>query len=127
MTRKLLPVVAVTALLLCAGSPAALSQNDTQQTQTTSTEPEKPPPPAPKPKPQFFAGTLTTVDSEHIVVSRTLVGKAPETRVFLMQPTTKKNHALRPKQRVTVRYQHMPDGDVALEVMVRQPRVPRTS
>jgi hypothetical protein len=85
-----------------------------------------PEPPNP-PKFQFFAGTVTALDAHHIVVSRTLVGKSPESRTFLIQAKTKLSRALRPKQRVTVRYQHLPEGDVALEVQVRQTRSPKTS
>lgn len=131
MKLILLRLVAVTALAVCAEPLlTARAQDDTK----TSAEPAAPAPeehakpeqpPPPKPKPQFFAGTLTTVDASHIIVSRTLVGKATETRTFLMQAKTKTNRALHPRQRVTVRYQHLPEGDVALEVLVRQPRTPK--
>jgi hypothetical protein len=74
--------------------------------------------PAPD-KPQYFSGSVTDYDPKHITVSRTLVGKSPETRTFQITATTKVSRSLRVKTRVTVRYQHLPEGDVALEVQVR--------
>jgi hypothetical protein len=137
MKRFLLRQFALAALVLCSGSMLAIGMKEgagtpqQQQPPPTSTEPgngENPTPaPTPPPKPQFFAGTVTTVDSEHIIVSRTLVGKAPETRTFLIRAKTKLSKSVRPKQRVTVRYQHLPEGDVALEVQVRLQHPPRNS
>ncbi|MGA8030249.1 MAG: hypothetical protein WB992_24160 [Bryobacteraceae bacterium] len=76
---------------------------------------------------QFFAGTVTALDDQHITVSRTLVGRAPEARTFIVNTGTKLNKAaLKVKSRVTVRYQHLPEGDVALEIQIhpaaRSPR-----
>jgi hypothetical protein len=80
------------------------------------------------PKPQFFAGIVTDVSSERITVSRNLFGRPPEKRTFLIGPKTKISRPLKMKARVTVRYQHLPEGDVALEVQVRtQTRGPRLS
>lgn len=74
----------------------------------------------PAPKPQFFSGTVTTLDKEHITVSRVLVGKAPETRTFAIKPTTKVAKSVKAKAKVTVRYRHEnDDGDVALEIQIR--------
>lgn len=98
-----------------SASPAQPQRNpDTPQPDTT---------PA---KAQFFAGTVTKLDPKYIIVSRTLVGKAPESRTFLIQSKTKMGRSVRLKQRVTVRYERLPEGDVALEVQIRQ-RAPRTS
>jgi hypothetical protein len=83
--------------------------------------------PAP-PKPQFFAGIVTDLSSERVTVSRSLFGRPPEKRTFLIGPKTKLNRPLKMKARVTVRYRHLPEGDVALEVQVRSPaRPPRPS
>jgi len=77
-------------------------------------------PTGPAPRPQFFAGTVTAMDDQHITVSRSLVGRAPESRTFLINADTTLNRtALRIKSRVTVRYQRRPDGDVALEIQIR--------
>src|SRR5437868_5523950 len=69
------------------------------------------------PKPQFFAGTVTALDSKQITVSRTPVGHSPEHRTFLINPKTRMNKsALKLRSRVTVKYQHLATGDVALEI-----------
>jgi hypothetical protein len=80
-------------------------------------------------KPQFFSGTVTTLDHEHITVSRSLVGKPPETRTFVITPNTKVAKSVKAKARVTVRYEHEEEeGDVALEIQIRSGwRFPRTS
>ena len=71
------------------------------------------------PHPQFFAGTVTELDSTHITVSRSVLGRPPEHRTFLIESTTKMSKDLRTKDRVTVRYRSDPDADVALEILVR--------
>jgi hypothetical protein len=125
-------------LLLCEGAVAAprAQENPPQTQQQPATPPENQneptPPPGNIPPPahvraQFFAGTVTKVDEKQVVVSRRLVGKAPESRTFLIQDKTKVSRTLKPKQRVTVRYQHLPEGDVALEIQVRQPRSARST
>ena len=69
-------------------------------------------------KPQFFAGTVTALNNKQIIVSRTPVGgHSPEHRTFLISAKTRMNKsALKIRSRVTVKYQHLPDGDVALEI-----------
>jgi hypothetical protein len=71
------------------------------------------------PKAQFFAGIVTDLSREHVTVSRSLVGRPRENRTFLIRPQTKVSRPLRIKSRVTVRYRHLPEGDVALEIQVR--------
>lgn len=72
------------------------------------------------PKPQFFAGQVMEVDATHIKVTRNLVGRPTETRVFVMDSNTKTPAAgLKPKTRVTVRYEHLPQQDLALEIQIR--------
>jgi hypothetical protein len=75
-------------------------------------------PPA-RPKAQFFAGIVTGLSSQHVTVSRSLVGRPRENRTFLIRPETKTSRPLRVRARVTVRYRHLPEGDVALEIQVR--------
>ncbi len=79
------------------------------------------PPPAPA-RAQFFAGTVTELDEQHVTISRALVGRAPEARTFAINGKTKVNKlALKVKARVTVRYQHLSQGDVALEIQIHPP------
>lgn len=85
--------------------------------------------PAPAPaKPQFFGGTVTQLDASHITISRTPPGKATEHRTFLITSKTRMTKSVKLRSRVTVRYQHSADGDVALEVRLRPfTRTPRAS
>ena len=82
--------------------------------------------PAPSPKPQFFGGTVTELDDTHIKVSRKLVGRPLESRTFAIDANTRMNKAaIHIKGRVTVRYQRLPEGDLALEVQARPPARPK--
>lgn len=82
--------------------------------------PRPAPPTQPAPRHLFFAGTVTELDEQHVTVSRSVAGRAPEERKFLITLKTKMNKsAVKVKSRVTVRYKHMPDGDVALEIQLR--------
>lgn len=73
----------------------------------------------PRPKAQFFAGIVTDLAPERVTVSRSLVGRPQENRIFLITRQTKMNRPLKVKARVTVRYRNLPEGDVALEIQVR--------
>ncbi len=78
------------------------------------------------PRPQFFAGSVMELDATHIKVSRSLVGRPTESRSFAITATTKLNKTtVKVHSRVTVRFRHLPDGDVALEIQLR-PVLPRT-
>jgi hypothetical protein len=68
----------------------------------------------------FFSGNVVETASDHIVVSRTILGKAPEKRRFMVNGSTKVEGHLRNKARVTVRFDPTPEGDVALSVLVRE-------
>jgi len=105
MLNRFLPFVLA---VLLSGMVAMLAQSNDS------------PPSPPLPKPQFFAGTVTEMDPQHITVSRKLVGHPPESRTFQITVSTRMNRsAVKVKSRVTVRYRHMPDGDVALEIQLR--------
>jgi hypothetical protein len=78
-----------------------------------------PPASAASPKAQFFAGTVTELKPDHITVSRNIAGRSPEKRTFRINRKTKMSRSLRVRSRVTVRYQHLPEGDVALEIQIR--------
>jgi hypothetical protein len=76
------------------------------------------------PKAQFFAGIVTELSSGRVTVSRSLVGRPRENRCFLIRPETKLSRPLKVRARVTVRYRHLPEGDVALEIQVRSQTQP---
>jgi hypothetical protein len=136
MTRPNLVRLTLTLLL---GSVVLLSQAPETQTQPapepappTATEPvpapAQPPPAQSGPKHLLFGGTVTQLDSQHITVSRTLPGKNPEHRTFMITGKTRMSRAVKLRSLVTVRYRHLPDGDVALEVQLRPSmRGPRAS
>jgi hypothetical protein len=71
-------------------------------------------------RPQFFAGTVVELDASHIKVTRTLVGRPTESRSFAINPATKMNKAaIKLHNHVTVRYKHLTESDVALEIQPR--------
>lgn len=79
------------------------------------------PPPVPRPKSFYFAGVVTGLTKGRITVSRSLAGRPRVNRTFLLKPQTKMSRSVRMNVRVTVRYQRLPEGDVALEIQVRPP------
>ena len=66
----------------------------------------------------YFAGTVTELTSESVVVGRTVRGKA-ESRKFQLTTQTKTEGKLAVKVRVTVRYTTDDDGDTATLIVVR--------
>jgi hypothetical protein len=125
------PNLARLALALVLGRVAAVPQAP-----EASTPPPAPPPAAPapsipapsQPKHLVFGGTVTQLDMQHITVSRTLPGKTPEHRTFLINAKTRMTRAIKLRSLVTVRYRHLPEGDIALEILLRPTmRAPRAS
>ncbi len=109
---RLRVVLLFSAALVCSAFPAP--------SQTATAEPTTPQAPPAAPRPQFFAGTVVELDANHIKVTRTLVGRPTESRSFAINPSTKMNKAaIKLHNRVTVRYKHLNDGDVALEIQPR--------
>jgi hypothetical protein len=130
-------LVRLTLALLLA-SVAALPQAPDTATQPPpeATTPANAPAPAPAPvtpapsapKHLLFGGTVSQLDAHHITVSRTLPGKNPEHRTFLINAKTRMSRAIKLRSLVTVRYRHLPEGDVALEVQLRPlMKAPRAS
>ena len=111
------------ALLLLAAAPVFSRLQDAAAANPSELTAAKPP------KPQFFAGLVTEADSSHVKISRDLIGRPTETRVFALDRKTKTpKGGVKVKSRVTVRYQHMPEQDLALEIQVRPPsRTPKAS
>jgi hypothetical protein len=106
-------IVACLAAVLFLRSPVAIPAQNPES-------------PAPVAKPQFFGGTLTELDENHIKVSRKLVGRPLESRTFLIDANTRMNKAaIHVKSRVTVRYRRRPEGDLALEVQARPAARPK--
>jgi hypothetical protein len=129
--------IAIVLMLCCAcgsrNQKPAQNAQESAPPSTSTTPPPEPPAgaqstPAPLPKAQFFGGTVVQLDSQHITVSRTAAGRAPERRTFVITSKTRMSRSVRVRTRVTVRYRHLPEGDIALEIQIRPlMRTPRVS
>ena len=60
-----------------------------------------------------------------ITVSRSILGKPPEKRAFIIQPDTRVEGSLRMRARVTVGYVASDDGNVARLIVVRAAQRPQ--
>lgn len=111
MTRRNLSRSVIALLLLACGGP---SQGQSASSSASSIVTSR------SSKPQFFAGVVVEADARQVRVSRNLVGRPTETRVFSIDAKTKTpKNGIKLKTRVTVRYQHLADKDLALEIQVR--------
>ena len=68
----------------------------------------------------FFSGTVVEHGSDRVTVSRTIQGKSPERRTFLITSSTTVEGNLKENSRVTVRFVTSENGDVALSIIVRE-------
>jgi hypothetical protein len=76
----------------------------------------------PKTEPQYdetFAGSIVELSTTKITVSRSILGKPAEKRVFVITAETRIEGKLRLKSKVTVGYVSSTDGDVARLIVVR--------
>lgn len=70
----------------------------------------------------FFSGTVVENSSSQITVARTIQGRSPERRTFIINSGTTIEGHLKDKSRVTVRFASGENGDVALSIIVRDSR-----
>jgi len=66
-----------------------------------------------------FSGLIVEVSAAKITVSRSILGKPAEKRIFSIKPDTRIEGKLRVRARVTVGFVKTDDGDVARLVVVR--------
>lgn len=104
--------IAIVALLITASSstpvlaqPGPFAQSEKVQANSVSDS--------------FFSGSVVEFAADHVLVSRTILGKPAETRTFKINADTKTEGKLKQKSRVTVRYAPSEEGDVALSILVR--------
>jgi hypothetical protein len=71
-----------------------------------------------------FSGAIVELSAEKITVSRSILGKPPEKRTFLIQSDTRVEGKLRLKLRVTVGFVASSDGDVARLIVARPQKPP---
>lgn len=80
-------------------------------------------PDSPKNEPKYddtFSGSIVELSTSKIAVSRSILGKQPEKRIFLITSDTRIEGKLRVKLKVTVGFVASDDGDVARLIVVRQ-------
>ncbi len=100
-------------LVLSTSMPAAPAAQQEQQQAAEEVSPD------------FYSGTVSEVPEGKVTVVRSLLGKAPETRTFIITADTKVEGRLRVKARVTVGYRTTDDGDVAVRIIVRNQQNPK--
>jgi hypothetical protein len=71
---------------------------------------------------RFFSGTVSESTEEAIAVTRSVLGKKPVVRRFVITPETRIEGEVRPRVRVTVRYITEEQGDRAVHIIVREKR-----
>ena len=69
---------------------------------------------------EFYSGAVQEFSETSVTVSRSLPGKTPETRVFVMDAETKVEGKLKKLARVTVGYHTLEGQDVAWRIIVRE-------
>jgi len=80
-------------------------------------------PESPKTEPKYddtFSGAILELSTSKITVSRSILGKPAEKRVFLITSETRIEGKCRLKQKVTIGFVTTDDGDVARLIVVRQ-------
>jgi hypothetical protein len=77
----------------------------------------------PKTEPKYddtFSGSIIELSTSKITVSRSILGKPAEKRVFLIKSDTRIEGKLRVKLKVTIGFVASDEGDVARLIVVRQ-------
>ena len=69
---------------------------------------------------EFFSGSVQEFSDTSVTVSRSLPGKSPETRVFVLDVETKVEGKLKKLARVTVGYRTHEGQEVAWRIIVRE-------
>lgn len=80
-------------------------------------------PDSPKTEPKYddtFSGSIIELTTSKITVSRSILGKPAEKRVFLINSDTRIEGKLHVKLKVTIGFVSSDDGDLARLIVVRQ-------
>jgi hypothetical protein len=80
-------------------------------------------PDSPKTEPKYddtFSGSILELSTTKVTVSRSILGKPAEKRVFLITSDTRIEGKLHVKVKVTIGFVNSDDGDVARLIVVRQ-------
>jgi hypothetical protein len=76
-----------------------------------------------KPEPKYddtYSGSIVEFTTSKITVSRSILGKPAEKRIFLITSETRVEGKLRVKLKVTIGFVSTDDGDTARLIVVRQ-------
>lgn len=76
-------------------------------------------PEADAPDYSFWSGTVTELEDAAVTVRRSIAGRKPEMRRFLINDETIVEGELRSNARVTVAFVEAEDGDLAKRILVR--------
>ena len=74
---------------------------------------------------EFFSGTIADLPEGKITVSRAVLGKAPESRTFVITADTKIEGTLKTEARVTVGFKPGDEGNLAVRIIVRASNPPK--
>ena len=96
-------------------SPLALAQDSDQKQDGTKAEPQYD---------DTFSGPIVELTTSKIVISRSILGKQPEKRTFVIKVDTRIEGKLRVRAKVTVGFITNDEGDVARLIVVRGPAKP---
>jgi hypothetical protein len=80
-------------------------------------------PETPKTEPKYddtFSGSIVELTTSKVTVSRSILGKPAEKRIFLITSDTRIEGKLHVKLKVTIGFVTSDDGDVARLIVVRQ-------
>jgi len=108
--RLKVAIVLVLVLTVSAGSIVA-QERDAAKPDSSKVEPKYD---------DTFAGSVIELSSNKVTVSRSILGKPPEKRVFMITADTRIEGKLKLKLKVTVGYVASDDGDIARLIVVRQ-------
>lgn len=97
------------AVLICATGggrlvPSAIAQQEQKPPRTQET---------------FFSGNVVSFDSDKVTVARRTLTLSWVTKTFLLDADTKIEGTLKPKARVTVKFEKTDGGDRAIHIIVR--------
>jgi hypothetical protein len=72
-----------------------------------------------RPQETFFSGNVVSFDADKVTVTRRTLTLSWVTKTFLLTTETKIEGTLKPKARVTVKFEKTEDGDKAIHIIVR--------
>lgn len=97
------------AAALSGFAPVAVAQDEHPQEQKAARAQET-----------FFSGNVVSFDADKVTVTRRTLTLSWVTKTFLLSSDTKIEGTLKPKARVTVKFEKTEDGERAVHIIVRK-------